>query len=101
MIQQYLDSYANDIIIAKYSLIWRSVKERGSVENVKSAIIGQLYGGALRLLSNLNGYEEENINPDDLKQFNELYMSRLDGIEKKIETILYKNNIYYINEFSP
>jgi hypothetical protein len=93
MIQQYLDNYVSDKIIAKYGMIWHNVKEKGSIENEKSAIIGQLYGGALRLLSNINGYEEENINSTDLRQFNELFILRLDGMKKKIETVLHKNGV--------
>jgi hypothetical protein len=88
MIQQYLDSYVNAESIAEYVVMWIGVKKSGSIESEKSAVIGQLYGGALRLLSNLNGYEEENIDPYDLKEFNELFMSRLDGIEKKVENLL-------------
>jgi hypothetical protein len=88
MIQQYLDSYVNMESITEYVVMWISIKKSGSIESEKSALIGQLYGGALRLLSNLNGYEEENIDPYDLKEFNKLFMSRLDGIEKKVENIL-------------
>jgi hypothetical protein len=88
MIQQYLDSYVNAESIADYVVMWIGIKENGSIESEKSAVIGQLYGGALHLLSNLNGYEEENIDPYDLKEFNELFMSRLDGIEKKVENLL-------------
>jgi len=92
MIQQYLDRYVENKIIGNYVEMWASIKKNGSIESEKSAIIGQLYGGALRLLSNLNGYEESNINPYDLEEFNELFMSRLYGIEKRIEKVLIKNN---------
>ena len=92
MIQQYLDKYVENKIIGNYVEMWANVKKNGSIESEKSAIIGQLYGGALRLLSNLNGYEESNINKYDLEEFNELFTSRLNGIEKRIEKVLIKNN---------
>lgn len=92
MIQQYLDKYVENKIIANYVEMWANIKKNGSIESEKSAIIGQLYGGALRLLSNLNGYEESNINLYDLEEFNELFTSRLNGIEKRIEKVLIKNH---------
>ena len=92
MIQQYLDKYVENKIIGNYVEMWANIKKNGSIESEKSAIIGQLYGGALRLLSNLNGYEESNINKYDLEEFNELFTSRLNGIEKRIEKVLIKNN---------
>ena len=92
MIQQYLDKYVENKIIGNNVEMWANIKKNGSIESEKSAIIGQLYGGALRLLSNLNGYEESNINKYDLEEFNELFTSRLNGIEKRIEKVLIKNN---------
>ena len=92
MIQQYLDKYVENEIIGYYVEMWANIKKNGSIESEKSAIIGQLYGGALRLLSNLNGYEESNINPYDLEEFNELFTSRLNGIEQRIEKVLIKSN---------
>ena len=92
MIQQYLDKYVENVIIGYYVELWANFKKNGSIESEKSAIIGQLYGGALRLLSNLNGYEESNINPYDLEEFNELFTSRLNGIEQRIEKVLIKSN---------
>ena len=92
MIQQYLDKYVENKIIGNYLEMWANIKKNGSIESEKSAIIGQLYGGALRLLSNLNGYEESNINPYDLEEFNELFTSRLNGIEQRIKKVLIKNN---------
>ena len=90
MIQQYLDKYTEDGILPNYIEMWKSIKKSGSIESEKSAIIGQLYGGSLRLLSNLNGYEEDNINQRDLEEFNELFKLRLGGIEKRIENVLTK-----------
>lgn len=87
MLQQYLDKYVKTGIPG-YLKMWASTKEKGYIDSQKSAIIGQLYGGALRLLSNLNGYEEDNINPYDLEDFNEFFNSRLVGIEKQIEKVL-------------
>ena len=92
MIQQYLDKYVENKIIGNYVEMWANIKKNGSIESEKSAIIGQLYGGALRLLSNLNGYEESNINKYDLEEFNELFTSRLNGIEQRIEKVLIKSN---------
>ena len=91
MIQQYLDTYIKDKIISRNIEMWMKVKENGSIDSEKSAIIGQLYGGALRLYSNTQGYEEKTIHPDDLHQFNDLFISRLDGLEQKVETVLNKN----------
>jgi len=93
MIQQYLDNYMNDKVLAKYLVIWMDSKKVGSVDSEKSAAIGQVYGGALRMLSNVNGYEEENIDPRDLKEFNNLFMSRLSGLELKIDNILHNKDI--------
>ena len=92
MIQQYLDNYVNDKVLAKYLTIWDDSKKTGLIECEKSAAIGQIYGGALRMLSNLNGYEEENIDPRDLKEFNDLFKSRLYGIESTIDSILLNND---------
>jgi hypothetical protein len=91
MIQQYLDNYVESGITV-YLKMWASIREKGYIDSQKSAIIGQLYGGALRLLSNLNGYEEESIDPYDLEEFNEFFSSRLVGIEKRIEKVLTGNN---------
>jgi len=88
MIQQYLDNYVEEGILPVYLEMWARIKKRGSIESEKSAIIGQLYGGALRLLSNLNGYEEDDINQYDLKELNEFFASRLDGMEKRIDEVL-------------
>jgi hypothetical protein len=91
MIQQYIDKYV-ETGIPRYLKMWASIKEEGYIDSQKSAVIGQLYGGALRLLSNLNGYEEESINPYDLEEFNEFFNSRLVGIEKRVEKVLTSNN---------
>ena len=88
MIQQYLDKYVEEGILPSYIQMWARIKKNGSIESEKSAIIGQLYGGALRMLSNLNGYEEDNINKYDLEELNEFFTSRLSGIEKRIEKVL-------------
>jgi hypothetical protein len=88
MLQQYLDKYVEEGILPAYLKMWASIKESGTIESEKNAIIGQLYGGALRLLSNLNGYEEGDINQNDLKEFNEFFTARLSGIEKHIEKVL-------------
>lgn len=88
MIQQYLDKYVEDEMLSNHIKMWAHIKKSGYIDSEKSAIIGQLYGGALRLLSNLNGYEENNINPYDLEEFNELFTSRLGGIEKRISKVL-------------
>ncbi len=88
MLQQYLDKYVEDEMLSNHIKMWAHIKKSGYIKSEKSAIIGQLYGGALRLLSNLNGYEENNINPYDLKEFNELFTSRLGGIEKRISNVL-------------
>lgn len=94
MIQQYLDKYVEEGIIPSYLEMWARIKESGSIESEKSALIGQLYGGALRMLSNLNGYEEDNINPYDLEELNEFFTSRLSGIEKRIEKALTTNKYH-------
>lgn len=91
MIQQYLDTYV-ETGVPGYLKMWTSIKEKGYIDSQKSAIIGQLYGGSLRLLSNLKGYEEENINPYDLEDFNKIFNSRLEGIEKRIQKALTSNN---------
>ena len=88
MIQQYLDKYVEEGILPSNIQMWARIKKNGSIESEKSAIIGQLYGGALRMLSNLNGYEEDNINKYDLEELNEFFTSRLSGIEKRIEKVL-------------
>ena len=87
MIQSYLDKYV-ETGIPGYLKMWASIKKKGYIDSQKSAIVGQLYGGALRLLSNLNGYEEDSINPYDLDDFNEFFNLRLVGIEKQIEKVL-------------
>ena len=94
MIQQYLDKYVEVGILPSYIEMWAQIKGNGSIESEKSAIIGQLYGGVLRLLSNLKGYEEANINSYDLEELNKFFTSRLNGIEKQIEQALtnYKNH---------
>ena len=88
MLQQYLDKYVEEGILPAYLEMWAHIKKSGSIESEKSAIIGQLYGGALRLLSNLNGYEEGDVNQRDLREFNEFFTSRLSGIEKRLEKVL-------------
>lgn len=90
MLQQYLDKYVESGI-PNYIKMWNGIKENGFIDSEKSAIIGQFYGGALRLLANLNGFEEDNINPYDLIDFNDFFSSRLAGIEKQIEKVLNNN----------
>ena len=71
--------------------MWLKSKNDGFIVDEKSAIIGQLYGGALRLYSNTQGLEENGIHSSDLVEFNELFVSRLEGLEKKVDHEL-KNN---------
>lgn len=88
MIQQYLDKYVEEGILPAYVRMWAYIKQSGSIESEKSALIGQLYGGALRLLSNLNGCEEEDLNQSDLMEFNEFFTSKLSGLEKRLDKVL-------------
>ena len=67
------------------------LKENGSIDSEKSAIIGQLYGGALRLFCNTQGKEEKNIHHTDLTEFNNLFISKLEGLEKQVESVLANN----------
>jgi hypothetical protein len=90
MIQQYLDDYVKDQTLTRSLETWLKTKENKYINDEKSAFIGQLYGGALRLYSNTQGNEEKNIHPLDLKQFDELFMQRLEGLERKIENELNK-----------
>lgn len=92
MIQQFLDNYIKDKILSRSADMWKTVKENDSIISEKSAIIGQLYGGALRLYCNTQGIEEKNIHPDDLSEFNELFVSKLDGLEKQVEAVLQKSD---------
>ena len=92
MIQQYLNKYVESGV-PNYIKMWDGIKENGFIDSQKSAIIGQLYGGALRFLANLNGFEEDSIDPYDLIDFNDFFNSRLAGIEKQIEKVLKKNSI--------
>ena len=48
MLQQYLDKYVEEGILPAYLEMWARIKKSGSIDSEKSAIIGQLYGGALR-----------------------------------------------------
>ncbi|MCW4013798.1 MAG: hypothetical protein NWF07_12550 [Candidatus Bathyarchaeota archaeon] len=87
MIQQYLNKYVESGM-PNYIKMWNGIKDNGLIDSQKSAIIGQIYGGALRLLANLNGFEEDSIDPYDLIDFNDFFNSRLVGIEKQIEKVL-------------
>ena len=91
MIHQYLDIYVKDGLIDKYGDFWALCCEKGLIDSVKSVLIGQLYGGSLRLLSNALGCEEEELRENDLHEFNEIFLSRLEGIEKEIEEIIDQN----------
>jgi hypothetical protein len=46
MIQQYIDKYVEVGILPSYIEMWAQIKENGSIESEKGAIIGQLYGGS-------------------------------------------------------
>ena len=88
MIHQYLDNYIKDKILHKNAEMWRTIKMSGSIENEKSALIGQLYGATLRLYCNTQGIEEKNIEQLNLKEFNDFFISRLDGLEEQVEVAL-------------
>lgn len=91
MIQQYIDDYVKDRIFLRSADMWVTINENGSIDSEKSAIIGQLYGGALRLFCNTQGKEEKNIHPTDLAEFNNLFLSKLEGLEKQVRSVLTKN----------
>ena len=88
IIQKYIDNYIDDNIIKNNIIIWGDVKEKRIIESQKSAIIGQIYGGARRLLANINSCEEEELTDEDGASLNDVFKLRLIGIETRVNRMI-------------
>ena len=93
MIQQYFDNYLSDEVLSQSAKVWLKTRKNGHISDEKSALIGQLYGGAFRLFSNTQGCEEKDLHPKDMNDFNALFNARLEGLEKQVEKILEKKRV--------
>ena len=87
IIQQYIVKYVNGGVLLDDLNMWNNSLHENDVDQ-KSALLGQVYGGALRLLANLNGVEEEELTPRDREELRDLFSVTVRGIGSAIENML-------------
>jgi hypothetical protein len=87
IIHKYIDNYVNGGLLNGDLILWNH-SEHAKLVDVKSALLGQVFGGALRMLANLNGVEEEELSEVDRGEIRELFSSTVKGIEPVVEAMV-------------
>jgi hypothetical protein len=84
IIHKYIDNYVNGGLLNGDLILWNH-SGHAQLVDAKSALLGQVFGGALRLLANLNCVEEEDLSDGDRDEMRDLFSSRVKGIETVVE----------------
>ena len=86
-INEYLDGYLDEYFIINLIETWKTISTRipKGTDSIKDVIVGQIFGGMIRLYCQSNNMLERELKEEDLLSLKTIYENRYVEIEAFLE----------------